>query len=93
MKITFTKPTLIKSGAIVVFALAGKKLSKTAEQVDQATDGALTRAIKASVFTGKKGDLLEIVAPATVPASRVVMTCRFHSSRVSCFPGFWNQRR
>ena len=73
MKITFTKPTLIKSGAIVVFALAGKKLSKTAEQVDQATDGALTRAIKASVFTGKKGDLLEIVAPATVPASRVVI--------------------
>ncbi|HUC12386.1 MAG TPA: leucyl aminopeptidase, partial [Stellaceae bacterium] len=45
-----------------------------ARRLDEATDGAITRALAgAARFSGKKGQLLPIVAPAKLPLSRIVL--------------------
>ena len=73
MKISFAAPSLPKSAAIVTGVAKGGKLSATAAQLDKSTGGALSRAIKASTFDGKKGELLDVIAPANIGNSRVVL--------------------
>ena len=73
MDITFAAPTLPSSGAIVTGAMAGKKLSPTAASLDKATGGALKRAIAASRFTGKKGEVLEVLVPPRLKNSRILL--------------------
>ncbi|GAB6051442.1 leucyl aminopeptidase [Magnetospira thiophila] len=64
MKITFAKPTVPDSGTLVVTALEGGKLTATAQAFDEKSAGALSRAIKAGRFKGKKGQGLSLLAPA-----------------------------
>ncbi len=73
MKINFASLTLPRSGPIVVGVLAGRKLLATAERLDKATGGALSRAMEASRFKGEKGQSLTVMAPNGVTASRIVM--------------------
>jgi leucyl aminopeptidase len=73
MDITFAAPKLPSSGAIVTGVLAGKKLSPTAASLDKATGGAVKRAISASRFTGKKGEVLHLLAPPKIKNSRIVL--------------------
>lgn len=73
MKINFAKPSGIKSGALVVFATQGPALTKSAEVVDHAVKGALSRALKASRFNGDTADILEIFAPHGLKASRLLI--------------------
>ncbi len=73
LKIAFAAPSIPKSGAIVVGVAADGKLADVAQTLDKATGGALTRAIAASRFTGKKGQLLEVLAPQGLTASRVLL--------------------
>jgi leucyl aminopeptidase len=73
LKIAFAAPAFPKSGAIAVGVLADGKLTQTAAELDKLAGGALTRAIKAARFTGKKGQLLDILAPAGLPNPRVVL--------------------
>ncbi len=73
MKVTFTSPKLPKRGALVTGVMAGGKLSPTAAKLDKATGGALKRAIKNSRFKGKKGQFLEIVAPAGLTNGRILL--------------------
>jgi leucyl aminopeptidase len=73
MKIAFAEPSLPKTGAIVVGVFEGRKLSRSAERLEQETRGALTRAMKASRFEGKKDQLLTLLAPANLSLSRVVL--------------------
>ncbi|MCG8547627.1 MAG: leucyl aminopeptidase [Alphaproteobacteria bacterium] len=73
MKINFAEPALPKSGALVVGVGKDNKLGAAAERVDKATDGAVQRALKNSKFKGKAEQLLEIVAPAGVSLSRVIL--------------------
>jgi leucyl aminopeptidase len=73
MKIAFAEPSLPKTGAVVVGVLEGRKLTRSAERVDEETGGALTRAIKASRFQGKKDELLALLAPANLAVSRIVL--------------------
>ena len=49
------------------------KLSTTAGKLDKATGGALKRAIKNSRFKGKRGQFLEIVAPAGLKNGRILL--------------------
>jgi leucyl aminopeptidase len=56
-----------------VFALEGRKLTPTGEQLDRATGGSLTRAMRESRFQGKKDQVLVIPAPAGVKASRILL--------------------
>ena len=77
MNITFAKIAVPAQGA-VVFGLgegakAGLKLPPAAAKFDKQTQGALTRAIKAAEFTGKREKTLVIMAPAGTRAARVVL--------------------
>ncbi len=73
MKISFSAPSLPRSGPVVVGVLSGGKLLATAERLDKAADGALSRAMDASRFKGESGQSLTVMAPAGVGASRVVL--------------------
>lgn len=73
MKIVFTEPALPKSGALLVTVMAEKSLLETARLVDSKTGGALARAIAGSRFTGAKGQILELLAPAGIDAERVLV--------------------
>jgi len=63
MKITFANPGDVTSGIVVVFALEGRKLSASAQAFDKKTDGAISRAMKASRFKGDSQQSLSILAP------------------------------
>ena len=73
MKITITEPKLPTSGALVIGVLKGGVLLSTGKQLDKACKGALGKAIKASRFTGGKGQWLDVIAPAGIGADRVLL--------------------
>ncbi|NIA70291.1 leucyl aminopeptidase [Pelagibius litoralis] len=73
MNISFAAPSVPTSGALVVGVLEGGKLTPSAASLNKTTGGALDRAIKASAFSGKRGELLDIVAPAGVENSRILL--------------------
>jgi leucyl aminopeptidase len=62
-----------EGGAWVVGAAEGGVLLPAAARLDKASGGALTRALKVSRFTGKTGQMLEVVAPSGIAASRVLL--------------------
>mgnify|MGYP003625850549 CR=1 FL=1 len=63
MKISFTEPKLPTSGLLVFLVDADARLGTSAKAIDKATKGALSRALKASSFAGKKGESLSVLAP------------------------------
>jgi leucyl aminopeptidase len=73
MKITFGEPALPKTGTVVVGILEDGKLTASAADLDQRSDGSLRRAIAASRFTGKKDEILALLAPAGLPLARIVL--------------------
>lgn len=73
MKISFGEPALPKSGAVIVGVMEESKLTPTAAELDRRTDGALLRAISASRFSGKKDELLAILAPANLTMTRIIL--------------------
>jgi leucyl aminopeptidase len=73
MKISFAEPALPVKGAAVVLVTEGKKLSPAAKDLDKQTKGAVKRAIAASKFEGKKGQSLEIMAPAGSNLDRILL--------------------
>ena len=73
MKISFSKPGLPAKGALVVGVYEGKKLTQSASELDRKTKGAIARAIAGSRFVGKSRQVLSILAPASIEASRIVL--------------------
>ena len=73
MKIAFAELSPPKSGAVVVGALEERRLTRSAEALDKASGGAITRALKASRFIGKKDEMLAILAPAGTELRRIVL--------------------
>ncbi|OJX70888.1 leucyl aminopeptidase [Magnetospirillum sp. 64-120] len=73
MKISFAKPHLPDQGAIVVGVLENKVFTPTAQALDDLSGGGIKRAVDASKFTGKKDQVLTILAPAGTKVSRVVL--------------------
>jgi leucyl aminopeptidase len=73
MKISFAEPRLPKSGTVVVAVMEDRKLSPTAQALDKASGGALTRAMAASRFTGKSDDTLAVLAPAGLELARILL--------------------
>ena len=74
MKIRFAEPELPRSGAVVAGIWEERGPSAAARRLDEATDGAITRALAgAARFSSKKGELLPIIAPARLPLSRIVL--------------------
>ena len=74
MKISFSEFAVPSSGAVVVGAWEGGGLTAPARQLDEATGGAVGRAVGAAPrFHGKKNELLAIIGPANLALSRIVV--------------------
>ncbi|HEY7990317.1 MAG TPA: leucyl aminopeptidase [Stellaceae bacterium] len=73
MKIVFAESSVPKSGTLVVGVLDDRKLTSSAQRVDKATGGMLTRAIGASRFKGGKDDVLAVLAPSGLDVARVIL--------------------
>jgi leucyl aminopeptidase len=73
MQLSFAAPQALGQGAWVVGALEGSALTDAAKAADKASGGAITRALGVSKFTGKKGQVLEVLAPTGVKASRILL--------------------
>jgi leucyl aminopeptidase len=73
MKIVFAAPSQPKSGTIVVSVLEKRTLSPTGEALDKQSGGALTRAMAASRFTGRKDEVLGVLAPPQLAVGRVLL--------------------
>jgi leucyl aminopeptidase len=74
MRISFAEPDLPRSGAAVAGIWEERVMTAAARRLDEAADGAITRALAgAARFSGKKAELLPIVAPAKLPLSRIVL--------------------
>jgi leucyl aminopeptidase len=73
MQLSFAAPHAVAGGAWVVGALDDRTLTPAALKADKACGGALTRAMAVSPFTGKGGQVLEVLAPAGLGVSRIVL--------------------
>jgi leucyl aminopeptidase len=73
MKLKFSSPALPKSGPLVVTVETGGSLKGIGAQADHASNGHLKKAMKAAKFDGKKDQLLDIVAPPSLPLERVIL--------------------
>ncbi len=63
LDIAFAKAAQPKTGVLALPLGEGEKLSDLAALLDKALAGALTRAIEAEKFTGKKGSTITLIAP------------------------------
>jgi leucyl aminopeptidase len=74
MDIRFAEFSLPQSGAVVVGVWEDRVLTAPARRLDEATQGAISRAAAAATrFHGKKNELLPIIGPAGLPVSRIVL--------------------
>jgi leucyl aminopeptidase len=74
MKISFAEFALPRSGAVVVGAWEDRVLTEPARRLDEATGGAVSRAVAASArFHGKKNELVPIIGPPELGVSRIVV--------------------
>jgi leucyl aminopeptidase len=73
MEVTFVAFAPPSSGAVIVGVWEERVLTAAARRLDDATGGAVTRAVTAAArFHGKKGESLAIVGPPNLPVSRIV---------------------
>lgn len=73
MEISFDRQRAIGAGTLVVGVLDGGKLTAAAAAVDKATNGAVSRAIAAGRFKGQPGHSLELLVPAGIIATRLIL--------------------
>ena len=72
LDIAFAKPALPKTGALVLLVAADETASGLWQQADQATGGAVARALAADSFKGAKGKSCVILGPGA-GLSRIVV--------------------
>jgi leucyl aminopeptidase len=74
MKISFAEFATPRSGAMVVGAWEERVLTASARHLDEATGGAVSRAVAAAPrFHGKKNELIAIIGPPNLSLSRIVV--------------------
>lgn len=73
MKIEYLAKAAAKAAVLVVFVADDRKLHGPAVALDRDSHGALSRALSAPRFTAKRGQVLDILAPAGLKAQRVVL--------------------
>lgn len=73
MQISISAAALPKSGALIVPVFEDGKPTAGFEKLDKAADGALSRAIKAAEFKGKKNKTLDLVSPAALSNGAVIL--------------------
>jgi leucyl aminopeptidase len=74
MKVSFSsKFAPAKTGRHAVGIEEGGHLPPAARDIDEASGGAITRALRAGRFTGKKSETLDLIAPAGLDCARVTL--------------------
>jgi leucyl aminopeptidase len=73
MKIAFSEIATPSAGVVVTGVAENRVLSPTARQLDEQTEGALTRAISGGRFSGKKNSQLTVVAPHGLSVDAVIL--------------------
>ena len=73
MKISFAELGAPKAGTVVVGVGDERALTPVAAALDKETGGALARAMASGRFTGKKGQLLAVLAPANLAIGGIVL--------------------
>jgi leucyl aminopeptidase len=74
MDIRFAEFSLPQSGAVVVGVWEERVLTAPARRLDEATQGAVARAVAAAPrFHGKKNELVPVIGPPGLPLSRIVL--------------------
>lgn len=73
MDVTFGTGQTPESGAVVVGVLEGGGMTASAVRLDKETHGAIKRALEQGRFSGKRGQMVELVAPAGVKVSRILV--------------------
>ena len=74
MDIRFAEFSLPQSGAVVVGVWEERVLTASARRLDEATCGAVVRAVAAAPrFHGKKNELVPLIGPPGLPVSRIVV--------------------
>ncbi|VAW07425.1 hypothetical protein MNBD_ALPHA01-1085, partial [hydrothermal vent metagenome] len=73
MNIQFSKKTLPTSHAHIIFVYEDRELSDGAALVDKKTGGLVNRAVNVGHFSGKFGQIIELVAPANLEINRLVV--------------------
>ncbi|MBP6012278.1 MAG: leucyl aminopeptidase [Alphaproteobacteria bacterium] len=72
MQINFVKAEIPDEGALVVGTTESDDLTGLLDQLDKKSKGAIARALKAARFTGAKGQVTELLAPAGLDLDRLV---------------------
>lgn len=73
-------------GAVVVFSIQNEgepEFRPPAVNLDEATGGALSKAAESSEFKGKFGEMVEVLAPSGVAASRILLVGLGEMSKVN----------
>jgi leucyl aminopeptidase len=73
MDITFAKPGVPTTGALAVAVFEESRLSSVAAAIDRKTKGALSRAMEASRFAGKRNQTLSLLAPDGLKLGRIIL--------------------
>lgn len=73
MQISFQTPTLDGHGATALAIGEGNVLAASADRADKQSGGAIRRALSVSRFSGKAGQILELVAPSGLKVSRILL--------------------
>lgn len=73
MKITFAATTPETDHVLAVLVGEARSLSEGASRVNTLSDGQLARAMDAGRFEGKTGQIVEVMAPVGVQASRLLL--------------------
>src|SRR5438105_8157987 len=74
MDIRFAEFSLPQSGAVVVGVWEERVLMASARRLDEATGGAVARAVAAAArFHGKKNEIVPVIGPPGLPLSRIVL--------------------
>ncbi|HTR17614.1 MAG TPA: leucyl aminopeptidase [Acetobacteraceae bacterium] len=63
LDVTFATPTLPQAGALALLIPEGAHPSGLWQAADEATEGAISRALSVAEFTGKKGQIATLLAP------------------------------
>lgn len=73
MQISFSKAAPPKTGALIIPVIENQVGGAVYADLDKASGGALSKAAKAAKFTGKKDQVLDIVAPHGVDNARILL--------------------
>ena len=73
MKVKFTNISMPTTGCLVVLVGENSKLFSTGTLINRKVGNCLKKAMKVSKFTAKKGQILEVLAPNGIKASKITM--------------------